>query len=61
MAVLEINLPTGYQLAVWALQKYVAKHNQTTTLRAAEFNAADGIGVFYFDYVSKHKLIIVYI
>lgn len=53
MAVLEVNLPTGYQLAVWALQNFVKKTQGQTSLIGAEFNANDGIGVFYFDYVSN--------
>lgn len=52
MAVLEVGLPTGYRLGVWNLQKYVLANRDKTSIRGAEFNGKDGIGIFYFDYVS---------
>lgn len=52
MAVLEIGIPTGYRLAVWAIQAYVKAVKATTSLRAGEQDVANGIAIFYFDYVS---------
>ena len=51
MAVLEIGIPAGYRVAVWALQAYVKANKNKNSLRAAEQDVANGNAIFYFDYV----------
>ena len=50
MAVMEVDLPSGYKTSPEVLINLVEKLKLTTTLRAAETDYFKNI--FYFDYVS---------
>lgn len=50
MAVLEINLPSGYKASNGGSIKEVKRKMHTTSLRAAQHS--NGLEIFYFDFVS---------